>query len=310
MYYNKDEIEIAKDIDLITFIQSYCGFNFDSKDGNRFTCKEHDSLIVICSGNNSGWHWNSKGLSGKNAIDFLTKVENKSFLEAMDILLDDTNTYINVYKPIVTKANTASTSIELPKRANTNKNVIAYLVNTRGIDKAIVYSLIKDNRLYMDEQKNCVFVNYDKDNKVSFYQKRGTNKNMKFICNSSGSKRPGYGYSFIGNHYPKTVLVFEAPIDMLSFANIYAIRKKDINRWKDFSMIALCGVDCLESLVYFLENNNQIKRLYFCFDNDKAGNRASEKYMNLYNSQGYICKRIVPKEKDFNDDLLKIRKEK
>ena len=38
-------------------------------------------------------------------------------------------------------------------------------------------------------------------------------------------------------------------------------------------------------------------------DNDEAGNEASQKHINKYTQQGYVCIRKAPKLKDFNDDL-------
>lgn len=63
----------------------------------------------------------------------------------------------------------------LPEKDNNNKNVFAYLTQTRKINADIVNDLINSNHLFQDVHKNCVFVGYNENQKPVFANQRGTN---------------------------------------------------------------------------------------------------------------------------------------
>ena len=43
---------------------------------------------------------------------------------------------------------------------------------------------------------------------------------------------------------------------------------------------------------------------FVCFDNDKAGHLASDRIIPKLKELNYIAERLVPNEKDWNEDLL------
>ena len=53
-----------------------------------------------------------------------------------------------------------------------------------------------------------------------------------------------------------------------------------------------------------LTDNPNIKKVYICFDNDKAGHLASDRIIPKLKELNYIAERLVPNEKDWNEDLL------
>ena len=60
----------------------------------RDSCiRDHQSLHI----SNGLWHWQSTGIGGRSALDFLIKVDNYSFLDAAMILLEKTKAKEPIY---------------------------------------------------------------------------------------------------------------------------------------------------------------------------------------------------------------------
>lgn len=47
----------------------------------------------------------------------------------------------------------------------------------------------------------------------------------------------------------------------------------------------------------------QLRQVYLCLDNDAAGHAASERMAKLLEERGISAERLVPQQKDWNDDL-------
>ena len=74
--YSKEELEAAQRTDMVTFLESHEGFNFKSS-GGWYVGIEHDSLKI--NPDRYTWHWYSRDLYGKGAIDWLCKVDGYDF---------------------------------------------------------------------------------------------------------------------------------------------------------------------------------------------------------------------------------------
>ena len=82
-FYTKETIEKAKKIDLLTYLQNFEPDELVRFSRDTFCTKEHDSLKI----RNGKWYWFSRGFGGYNALDYLMKVKNLSFMEAMEKLV-------------------------------------------------------------------------------------------------------------------------------------------------------------------------------------------------------------------------------
>lgn len=71
----------AKKMDLLTYLQNYEPQELVHFGGNTYCTREHDSLKI----SNGKWYWFSRGIGGRSALDYLIKVKEKSFLEAVEI---------------------------------------------------------------------------------------------------------------------------------------------------------------------------------------------------------------------------------
>ena len=69
-YILPDLIAQVKQIDLLTYLQTYDPDELVSVGGNEYCTKSHDSLRI----SNNLWCWHSRGIGGKSALDYLIKV--------------------------------------------------------------------------------------------------------------------------------------------------------------------------------------------------------------------------------------------
>ena len=78
----KEQIEAAKQISAIQFLRRYRPGQLE-KDAARgeLHLKDHDSF-KICEAT-SLWHWKSRDVGGRSALDYLIKVEGLGFVEAV-----------------------------------------------------------------------------------------------------------------------------------------------------------------------------------------------------------------------------------
>ena len=96
--------------------------------GNTHYLKDHDSFRI----SNGLWKWESHGIGGKNVIDYLIKVRDYSFVDAVRHLADDDDS--DSYVPPKAKPPPKKERLPfvLPPRNKDNERVIAYL-QERGI---------------------------------------------------------------------------------------------------------------------------------------------------------------------------------
>ena len=75
-YFTKEQIEQAKRLDLLSYLQNYNPEELVYESRNSYTTRTHDSLKI----SNGMWYWFSRGIGGKSALEYLIQVEEYSFL--------------------------------------------------------------------------------------------------------------------------------------------------------------------------------------------------------------------------------------
>ena len=70
-YVSPEAIRQAKQMDLLTYLQSYEPNELVKLSGNTYCTRQHDSLKI----SNGKWHWFSRGIGGRTALDYLIKVK-------------------------------------------------------------------------------------------------------------------------------------------------------------------------------------------------------------------------------------------
>lgn len=292
--FSKDEINKANNVSIANYINS---LNLNTqKVGSTIKVEGYGGLYINPMENK--WNCFSQEKGG-GIIQLVMFIENKSWVEAVKILLGDSygskevrNRAKNVRKVI----NEEDREFILPKRNKTFNHIIAYLIKTRKIDKEIVYRLIGKKMLYEDENRNCVFVGYDKKDNPKYASIRGTNSEIPFKGEVKNSNK---SYSFNIPGITNKLYIFESPIETISYLTL----QKEFSHGHEFRhhILSLGGLATV-GLNQYLEDNTNIKEIYICLNNDKWGIAATNKIRKSYQDK-YKVEAEYPISKDYNEDL-------
>lgn len=301
-----EQIEQARNVDLLTYLQTHEPYSIRKSGVNEYCLVEHDSLKI----SNGRWNWFSRGFGGYSALDFLIKVRGLDFPEAVKHLTGGKVTYSLSKLPPKVVRNKPPKSFALPISNINNDRVIAYL-RGRGIDGSIINQCLDNGLLYeAAKSHNCVFVGFD-GNKAKFACERGTTDDYKKDIYGSEKR-----FSFVlppKNPHSENLAVTESPVDALSHATIHLING---NKWDGYCL-SLGGVSSL-ALIGFLEQHPEIRSIQLHLDNDKAGKIATDRIIHellIDTSFSHLKISVIPPPigKDYNDTLkaiLQLNKEK
>ncbi len=308
-YIDKETIENAKQIDLLSYLQQCEPNNLKRIKGNVYCTVEHDSLKI----SHGKWFWWSQGFGGKNALDYLIQVKNFSFAEAIEMLVGNAE-----ISPISLSKNSdeeVRKEFILPQKNDNNKSVIRYL-RYRGIDYGIICECISEGILYEDKKyHNAVFVGKDSSGIDRFASLRGTG-GSSFKQDHSGSDKQ-FSFRLTANANTKSVHLFESAIDLLSYATYLKIENRD---YHNKNLLSLSGVyqpvnsekkiKIPVALSRFLAENPQIQKIILHLDNDDAGRKCTAALTEKLQKEYEIVDAPAPSGKDINDFLISYLKQK
>ena len=278
MTYTQAQIDKANAVDLEKFLRAQGETLVRS--GKEYRWKAHDSLTVC--GNKWFRHSQSKG---GFPVDFVMEFYGKSFPEAVQMLTGETG-------KVQPEADLApSPAFRLPLRNVTNANILNYLTQERKLSPSLVNFFIAAGDIYEDAaHHNVVFVGRDADGHPRYASSRGIHE--KFRQDAAGAEK-AFGFAHRGTD--KQLLVFEAPIDLLSFIELFP------KNWQQHSYLSLGGV-AGKALTYFLSERPDIRRIFLCLDNDNAGNEGCTRLSSEL-PEGLTVLRLLPAMKDWNEVL-------
>jgi len=260
------------------------------KSGSEFVWLDGSQKVTV-----RGHLWfNQYERVGGDAIDFVRRYYNKTYPEAVKFLLNEYSSALTI-SPLIVKE---TKPFQLPKRNDNLRRIFAYLINSRGIDRDVLYSLVHKKMIYESEKyHNIVFVGYDNKGRPCHAHMRGTATNNSYKGNVSGSLPE---YSFHWNGTSNNLYLFESPIDMLSFITL---NKGD---WQKHSYASACGVS--EYVLWqMLKDNKNINTVYLCFDNDEAGQMANKRISEKLRTTQINYEILVPTRKDWNEDVFFVK---
>lgn len=78
-YIAADDILKAREMDLMTYLRNYEPQELVRVSGNTYCTREHESLRI----SNGKWYWFSHDVGGRSALDYLIKVKDYSFIDAV-----------------------------------------------------------------------------------------------------------------------------------------------------------------------------------------------------------------------------------
>ena len=185
-----------------------------------------------------------------------------------------------------------SPAFRLPLWNVTNANILNYLTQERKLSPSLVNFFIAAGDIYEDAaHHNVVFVGRDADGHPRYASSRGIRE--KFRQDAAGAEKT-FGFAHRGTD--KQLLVFEAPIDLLSFIELFP------KNWQQHSYLSLGGVSG-KALRQFLSERPDVERVFLCLDADKAGEDACKRLTALLPDTVSVT-RIQPCMKDWNDVLV------
>ena len=136
----------------IEFLRRYRpGSLVKSSARGEYQLAEHDSFKI--NGESSVWHWKSRDIGGKSALKYLIHVEGVPFVEAVQLLCEESPMYIPVQHEAVERERPP---FKLPRKAPTNDRVTRYLLG-RGISLPTIRYCIERKILYESANITTVF---------------------------------------------------------------------------------------------------------------------------------------------------------
>lgn len=282
IHFTEEQKERAATVDLEYFLRQR-GEKLLSSGRDKRLASDHSVTIRGCQ-----W-FDHDSRQGGNAISFVRFFYNRTYPEAVTMLLDE------MYPCAPKAAEAPPKPFALPPVNSDMRRVYAYLVKHRNISRDVVAYFARKKLLYEDAKyHNAVFVGTDETGVPRHAHKRSTNSSGKaFRLNVEGCD-PRYSFHHVGSD--GSLYVFEAPIDMLSYITLHPVD------WQRHSYVACCGTS-IQPVEKMLERMPQLDTVLLCLDNDEAGHAASQR-MKTQLEENYTVERLTPERKDWNDDLI------
>ena len=154
MYFEKEDLRQAKQMSAIEFLKRYRPEELVRCSTGEYELRSHDSFKI--SESTSLWHWKSRDIGGKSALDYLVRVEGVPFTGAVQYLLKQEPPG---YMP--TPKSAGRKPFVLPPAAREEYRVELYL-QSRGVSLDVIRYCISRGRLYESlPYRSCVFVGLD-----------------------------------------------------------------------------------------------------------------------------------------------------
>ncbi len=287
IHFTDEQKRQANAVDLAEFLR-FKGEPL-SRSGRELRMERNHSVTI----RGSEWY-DHAAEKGGGPVSFLKEFYGMNYQEAVLALLDQDVSQFRAQ--VDAPREKIKKPFELPPANENNKRAFAYLLKHRHLDRDVLTAFVRLGLVYEDRAyHNAVFVGMDKDGTARHAHKRSTNSQGKpFRMTVEGSD---FRYAFNWPGASEHLLVFEAPIDMLSF-----ISRFHDSDWSRHSYVALCGTSS-QPMLGMLERNPQIQNVLLCLDNDQAGQLACKRLAQVVREKGLDVGVRVPVLKDWNEDL-------
>ena len=282
---------------MLSYLQTYEPRELKRCGPHEYCTRTHDSLKI----SNGKWCWNSRGIGGRTALDYLIKVRGMDFVGAVEALCG-----YRAPPPQQRPAPKPPKPFALPEASRFPSMMLSYLQG-RGIHPDLLRVCIQAGTLYESRRyQNCVFVGRDIEGRARFACLRGTRDNFRMDVESS-DKRYNFALLAADPKCPR-LAVAESPIDALSLATLV---KLSGGEWRDSHYLSLGGT-APRAMLQFLHDHPHITQVSLCLDNDKAGIVGMERLEAAIREDPELSQRVTliyrnppPKEqgKDYNEFL-------
>jgi hypothetical protein len=302
-YIDPEVIREAKKIDLITYLSNYEPQELVRFSGNTYCTRSHDSLKI----SNGKWMWHSRGIGGRSALDYLIKVREIKFMDAVEQIMGRAAVQPPVF--ISPPKEKPKAEFALPQPDSGIAEAEKYLMR-RGISRSLIRYCADSQILYQTRNKgyaNAVFVGLDEGNIPRYATMRGTRGSFKGDVAGSDKR---YSFALHGGSGSGNLHLFESAVDLLSYATLEDIRIPD---HFDGGLLSLSGVyiprqDVEESvlppaLTQYLSGHPYITRIHLHLDNDLAGRLATKAIIAVLPRRYTVFDEPPSSGNDYNDYL-------
>lgn len=311
---SNDQIAQAKQLDLLSYLQRYEPDELVPNGGSEYTTKTHGSLII----SNGKWIWNKRGIGGRSTLDYLIKVRDMGFVEAVSHLSSLVPTSIlpaGAVSGSSQEPTPGTLPFHLPPRHVRATRVEAYLA-WRGIDAKIIRECITNGTLYEYRKVhsgknyyNCVFVGYDNENAPRYAMLRGAFSAFRGEVAGSDKIHSFRYRPKDSSEQPGMVVACESAIDALSLASVHKL--EGAAAWQAADYLSLGGT-APAAVLQYLADNPQTGHVCLALDNDEAGRAAADSMRRELETMGIVVSDMVPPAgfKDWNAALMAERQPK
>lgn len=292
----EEQIIAARQMTAIEYLQRFRpGELIKAESRGEFQLREHDSFKI--NRETSKFHWKSRGIGGKSALDYLVKVEGMPFVDAVLDLCEESPSYI----PPSSQPEQEKEFV-LPPAAVNNRRVFAYLMK-RGISRKVVEACVRAGILYESaDYHNAVFVGKDESGTARYAFLRGTyTRGKPFKAEVSGSDKR-FCFLLPPKGETKKLAVYEAAIETLAHLTLEGITDKyrlslgGIYAPKEGEQFRSFSFKTPPALDDFLKRHPEVAEIEICTNNDFAGRWAAEHIEKAYEGKYRIVKNLPEKE--------------
>ena len=147
-------------------------------------------------------------------------------------------------------------------------------LSSRKIPRSILEDPVFENRIRIDEYRNCIFPHWDSKGELSGFEI----KSKSFTGFSPGGKKWfWYSQPRTSDH---TIVVCESAIDALSMAALEGIDGK-----RFFSTAGQYGPQHIACLIDIIKQMPAVASIWLAFDNDQAGRQMAGEFRSAFQKQ-------------------------
>lgn len=289
----QEQVGRARRLDLLSYLAACEPWELVRCGNGSYRTRTHDSLEI----SNGLWHWHSRGIGGRSALDYLMHVRGMDFAAAVQTLCEGRAADAPTFMP----EKRIAQPFALPKRCQDSARVVRYLTG-RGIAREVIDACLQSGDLYESlPYHNAVFVGRDAQGTPRYAMQRST-EGRPFKLEAAGSDKR-FAFSIPGTG--DALAVTEGAIDALSVATLFWRRD---GQWRRCHYLSLGGISAQQNalpaaLAQYLHAHGEVRRVCLMLDNDPAGRSAAERIYHHLQSRYEVSVKFPTFGKDFNDHI-------
>lgn len=272
----------AKQVSILD-IAAQNGVRLIRQDSQYYKWDQHDALVVDTKANMYTWNGHDRG---GDAIMFAQKIAGLGdFKTVVRYLARGGLKHVEVQEKV---REPFSYYLKDSKSFNKARN---YLVNERKLSQKLIDSLHQVGLIRQDKYGRAIFVWRSGDKNVGATIQGTTTDKDKFgkhgaVKKIARNSEQHFGFNFnVGT--PEKLVIFEAPIDALSFMTV----NPRVTNTMVFAMDGVKQASAVNAIAYFYKQTGKLpEKIGIGVDNDVAGHHFYNEFVQYHESRAYSDK--------------------